>query len=82
MNGRGRCLDNIIVERYWRSIKYECIFLNDWFSLPQLQKGLDDYIRIYNSERPHQNLDYLTPDKVYEKGCFPQKKDKNRNNVA
>lgn len=83
MDGRGRCLDNIIIERYWRSIKYECIFLNDWKSLPQLQKGVDDYIKIYNSVRPHQSLDYLTPDEVYEKGCFPiQENDKNKNKVA
>lgn len=82
MDGKGRCLDNIIVERYWRSIKYECIFLNDWKSMPQLKKGVDDYIKIYNSVRPHQSLGYLTPDEVYEKGCFLEETDKTSNQVA
>lgn len=82
MDGRGRCLDNIIVERYWRSIRYECIFLNDWKSLPQLEKGVDDYIKIYNSVRPHQSLGYLTPDEVYENGCFLLETDKTSNQVA
>lgn len=82
MDGRGRCLDNIIAERYWRSIKYECIFLNDWKSMTQLQKGVDDYIKIYNSVRPHQSLGYLTPDEVYKKGCFLEEIDKTSNKVA
>lgn len=82
MDGKGRCLDNIIVERYWRSIKHECILLNDWKSMPQLKRGVDDHIKIYNSARPHQGLGYLTPDEVYEKGCFLEETDKTSNEVA
>ena len=73
----GRCLDNVYVERSWRSIKYECIFLNDWKTMAELQDGLDGYIRMFNQERPHEGLGYQTPDEVYGKGCFPQGGDPN-----
>ena len=71
MDGRGRCLDNIRVERYWRTIKYEFIFLNDWATLPELQMGIDESVETYNSKRPHEALGYLTPNQAYENGCFP-----------
>ncbi len=77
MDGRGRCLDNIHVERYWKIIKYECIFLNDWTTRVQLRKGIDEFVKTYNTKRPHESLGYLTPEEVYKNGSFPLDKDKN-----
>jgi putative transposase len=71
MDGIGRCLDNIFVERTWRTLKYECIFLHDYNTMTQLSNGLDAFIAFFNDERLHQGLDYQTPNEVYEQGCFP-----------
>ena len=60
----GRCLDNVYVERSWRSIKYECVFLNDWKTMAELRDGLDRDIRKFNQERPHEGLGYQIPDDV------------------
>jgi len=65
MDGRGRALDNIFVERLWRTVKYEDIYLKSYTSLPALELGLREYFRFYNNERPHQSLDYLTPEQVH-----------------
>ena len=65
MDGRGRALDNIFVERLWRSVKYEDVYLKGYASVPDLLLGLADYFAFYNAERFHQSLDYLTPDEVY-----------------
>lgn len=77
MDSVGRCLDNIYVERGWRSIKYECVFLNDWTTMEDLRAGLDRYIRMFNEERPHEGLGYQIPDDVYRRGCFPTLGDSN-----
>lgn len=69
MDGRGRALDNIFVERLWRSVKYECIYLNNYEAVPGARVGLDDYFDFYNDERLHQSLDYQTPSEVH----FPRK---------
>jgi len=71
MDGIGRCLDNIFVERTWRTLKYECIFLHDYNTMTELSDGLGAFIEFFNNERLHQGLDYLTPNEVYEQGCFP-----------
>ncbi len=68
MDGRGRALDNIFVERLWRSLKYEDIYIKGYASLPELLLGLRAYFAFYNSERPHQSLGYRTPDLVYHSG--------------
>lgn len=68
MDGRGRCLDNVFVERLWRSVKYEDVYLRGYESVPELEKGLRAYFRFYNEERPHQSLNYWTPVKVYNGG--------------
>ena len=68
MDGRGRALDNIFVERLWRSVKYEDIDLKGDASLPELLLGLTDDFAFYNHERPHQSLGYLTPEAVYRSG--------------
>jgi putative transposase len=65
MDGRGRALDNIFVERLWRSVKYEDVYLKGYAGVPELLLGLADYFEFYNAERFHQSLDYLTPDAVY-----------------
>lgn len=65
MDGRGRVLDNIFIERLWRSVKYEDIYLKDYSTGHELKKGLHGYFGFYNHERVHQNLDYLTPAEVY-----------------
>jgi putative transposase len=61
MDGRGRALDNIFVERLWRSVKYEDVYIKGYASLPELLLGLSAYFAFYNSERPHQSLGDLTP---------------------
>lgn len=60
-DGRGRALDNVMVERLWRSVKYEDIYLRDYGDLPEARAGLGRYFGFYNTERPHQGLDYRTP---------------------
>jgi putative transposase len=65
MDGRGRALDNIFVERLWRSVKYEEVYLHDYETVPQAVMGLGRYFKFYNRERLHQSLDYRTPEAVY-----------------
>jgi putative transposase len=68
MDGRGRALDNIFVERLWRTVKYEDVYIKGYASLPELLLGLTEYFAFYNGERPHQSLGYRTPDEVYQSG--------------
>ena len=65
MDGKGRALDNIFVERLWRSTKYECIYLEDFYTVKDVRHALLKYFKFYNDERPHQSLDYKTPAEVY-----------------
>ena len=65
MDGKGRALDNIFVERAWRSLKYEEIYLNNYAGMKELREGVDRYYLFYNAERFHQSLDYSTPDEIY-----------------
>ncbi len=65
MDGRGRCLDNVFVERLWRTVKYEDIYLYGYEGVLELQRGLQRYFPFYNEERLHQSLDYRTPAAVY-----------------
>ena len=64
-DGRGRALDNIFVERLWRSVKYEEVYLKDYQSVPEAVQSLDAYFTFYNQERVHQALDYQTPATVH-----------------
>ena len=64
-NGRGRAFDNIFIERLWRSVKYEDIYLHDYAVVPELLVGLQHYFTFYNHERPHQSLAYRTPADVH-----------------
>ena len=68
MDGKGRWRDNVYIERFWRSIKYECIFLNEYSMLPALENGLRSWIKRYNTWRPHQALGNKTPRQFYQEG--------------
>lgn len=65
MDGRGRALDNIFVERLWRSVKYENVYLKGYETIPEAETGLRDYFEFYNLKRHHQSLNYKTPWLVY-----------------
>jgi putative transposase len=65
MDGRGRALDNVFVERLWRSVKYEDIYIRGYEAVPELHQGLGRYFTFYNHERLHQSLGYQTPAAVY-----------------
>lgn len=67
MDGRGRALDNVFVERLWRSVKYEEVYLNDYSTVREAKEGLSRYFQFYNTERLHQSLNYATPAEVYYK---------------
>lgn len=65
MDGKGRALDNIFVERLWRSVKYEEVYLNDYQDVREARTGLRNYFAFYNTERPHQSLGNATPREVH-----------------
>ena len=65
MDGRGRAFDNIFVERLWRNVKHEDVYLKGYGSMVELTFGLTEYFAFYNDERPHQSLGYRTPNTVY-----------------
>lgn len=67
MDGKGRCLDNVFVERLWRTVKYEEVYLWHHDTVPALHAGLTKYFGYYNQERRHQSLEYRTPAEVYGK---------------
>ena len=68
MDGRGRALDNIFVERLWRNVKHEDVYLKGYANMAELTVGLAQYFAFYNAERPHQSLGYKTPASVYRSG--------------
>jgi putative transposase len=69
MDGRGRALDNVFVERLWRTVKYEDIYLKDYETVDELYQGLTSYFSFYGRERPHQALKYRTPWEVYHQAA-------------
>jgi putative transposase len=66
MEGRGRALDNVFVERLWRTVKYEEVYLKSYETVPVAIRSLGEYFRFYNEERLHQALGYRTPAAVYQ----------------
>ena len=68
MDGRGRALDNVFVERLWRSLKYEEVYIKDYQSVIETVEGIGAYFKFYNEERFHQSLGYRTPGEVYNEG--------------
>ena len=74
MDGRGRFFDNIFIERLWRSVKYEDVYLKDYEDVPAAVDSLGEYFEFYNHERPHQSLGYETPAGMYF-GCAEARKE-------
>jgi putative transposase len=70
MDGKGRCMDNIFVERLWRSLKYEEVYLNAYASVAEAKTGIGAWLSFYNDERQHQSLGYRTPRQIYEQGLW------------
>jgi putative transposase len=70
MDGKGRWVDNVFVERLWRSLKYEEVYLKAYETVAQARQGMGNYFRFYNRERRHQGLDRQTPDQVYERSVM------------
>jgi len=68
MDAKCRSIDNIAIERFWRSLKYEDIYLQNYNTIKEARAGIDNYIKLYNQERLHSALNYKTPDEVYFKG--------------
>ncbi len=68
MDGRGRALDNIFIERLWRSLKYEEVYLRDYELVPEARAGIQRYFQFYNYQRLHQSLGYRTPAAIYREG--------------
>ena len=74
MDGQGRCFDNIFVERLWRTVKYEEVYLKEYLDVWEAEKSLGNYFHFYNHERPHQSLGYQTPFEVYQAGLKTKEK--------
>ena len=78
MDGKGRCMDNIFVERLWRSVKYEDVYIKEYESIDALRKGLKAYFHYYNTVRPHQSFEGAVPEEKYRgksqprSGALPQ----------
>ena len=66
MDGKGRWMDNVFIERLWRSLKYECVYLHAFETGSELRKGLTKWINDYNAERPHSTFNGKTPNECYE----------------
>jgi putative transposase len=70
MDGKGRCMDNIFVERLWRSLKYEEVYLNAYATVAEAKAGIGAWLSFYNQERQHQSLGYRTPLQIYQEGLW------------
>ena len=71
MDGKGRWMDNVFIERLWRSLKYECVYLHAFETGSELRAGLDRWMGFYNARRPHSTLAGRTPDEVYHQVAPP-----------
>jgi putative transposase len=70
MDGKGRCMDNIFVERLWRSLKYEEVYLHAYATVAEAKTGIGAWLSFYNDERPHQSLGYRTPRQIHQEGLW------------
>jgi putative transposase len=70
MDGKGRCMDNIFVERLWRSLKYEEVYLHAYATVAEAKAGIGAWLDFYNAERQHQSLGYRTPRQIYQEGLW------------
>ena len=71
MDGKGRWIDNRMIERLWRSLKYECIYLNAFETGSEARTGIGKWLAYYNTKRPHSTHGILTPDEAYERKTVP-----------
>ena len=69
MDGKGRCMDNVFIERLWRSLKYEDVYLHAYASVAEARAGIAAWLHFYNEERLHQAHGYRTPRQIYEQQC-------------
>lgn len=65
MDGKGRWIDNVRIERFWRTVKQEEVYINPPDNISELEQGINKFIKFYNYQRPHQSLDYKTPSQIY-----------------
>ena len=76
-DAKGRSIDNIVIERFWRSLKYDDVYPSSYSNIKEARTGINEYINTYNTERLHSALDYLTPDEAYYESannkCFDAK---------
>jgi putative transposase len=70
MDGKGRCMDNVFVERLWRSLKYEEVYLHAYTTVAKAKAGIGAWLSFYNDERQHQSLGYRTPRQIYQEGLW------------
>jgi putative transposase len=70
MDGKGRCMDNIFVERLWRSLKYEEVYLNAYATVAEAKAGIGSWLEFYNTERQHQSLGYRSPRQIYQEDLW------------
>ena len=71
MDGKGRAIDNVYIERFWRTLKYEEVYINGYSTTKEAILGIKNYINYYNNKRPHQHLHYSTPAEIYHKIISP-----------
>jgi len=78
MDAKGRSIDNIVIERFWRTLKYEDVYPSSYTDIKEARRGIEEYINIYNKERLHSSINYMTPDEAYCGGvnnrCYDAKK--------
>ena len=74
MDGKGRWIDNVFIERLWKSLKYECVYLQEFDSYQKAKKSIGERLGFYNNIRPHSVFDGQTPDEVYHEKLREQKK--------
>jgi len=75
MDGKGRALDNVFIERFWRSLKQEQIYRLDLENVREAKKAINEYINFYNKQRPHQSLEYQTPEAVHFRNSLQKYKE-------
>lgn len=81
MDGRGRVFDNIFIERLWRTVKYNNIYVQEYSTLTEARAGLKEYFELYNTERIHQSLNYKTPWEIYSGLTWPESKNSKHRNL-
>ena len=82
MDGKGRCIDNVFIERLWRSLKYECVYLHAWETGSQAKVGIGQWITFYNTRRPHSSLGGIPPAVFYRRIIETTQPDQQEQRVA